>query len=447
VSTQTEVKTLPTRHEVPVELTWDLSVVYADDSDWERDFGKLEDALAPLAAMQGTLHNGWSLLHALQAQDEAGILLSQLYSYASLRRSEDNADATAQARVERIKMLSTRLASASAFLDPEILELDPETIRTFIDEQPGLKLYEYYLHKLERRRAHTRSTEVEDVLAQAYEATSGTSTVYKMFGDADLKFPNVRDDKGVEHELTHGRYIKFLESPDRSLRETAFKIMHGEYAKWRNTLAASLSGAVKADVFSARVRKYDSALHAALEPDEIPTEVYTNLIGAVRERLPVLHRYLRLRKKLLKLDDLQMWDLYVPMVEQVEKPISYDEAKEAVRLSLRPMGEEYGRVLDQAFSKRWIDVLENEGKTSGAFFGWRLHHAALHPDELAGQPQQHFTLAHELGHSLHSFFARETQPYVYAGYTIFVAEVASTLNEALLTHHMQQQARESGDRA
>jgi oligoendopeptidase F len=220
----------------------------------------------------------------------------------------------------------------------------------------------------------------------------------------------VRDDEGQESELTHGRYIKFLESQKRDVREGAFKTMHGEYSKWRNTLAASLSGAVKANVFNARVRKYESALHAALSPDEIPTEVYTNLIGAVRERLPVLHRYLRLRKKMLGLDDLQMWDLYVPMVKEVEREIPYEEAKRSVAQSLQPMGEQYLRVLDRAFNERWIDVLENEGKTSGAFSDG----AYTTPPYILMNWQDNlnnaFTLTHELGHSLHSHFTRETQP-------------------------------------
>jgi oligoendopeptidase F len=321
----------------------------------------------PLQELQGKLNDASTLLRGLQMQDEVGTLFSQLYSYASLRRSEDNANPDAQARVDRVRMLGTRLSSATAFVEPEILAIEPQQLRDFIEQENGLKLYEYYLQKLERRRPHVRTPEVEEVLALAHEATGGTSTVFKLFNDADLKFPNVLDDQGNEAELTHGRYIKFLESQKRDVREGAFKTMHGEYSKWRNTLAASLSGAVKANVFNARVRKYESALHAALSPDEIPTEVYTNLIGAVRERLPVLHRYLRLRKKLLGLDDLQMWDLYVPMVKEVEREIPYEEAKRSVAQSLQPMGEQYLRVLDRAFNERWIDVLENEGKTSGAF--------------------------------------------------------------------------------
>lgn len=445
--TATAANPLPKRNEIPTALTWDLTLVYERDEDWERDFQVVENHIAPLGAMQGTLHNGWSLLNTLKTSDEIGQTLGRLYSYASLKRSQDNANAESQARLERVKMLSTRLASAAAFIEPEILELDADVLQGFIAEEAGLKLYEYYLQKLQRRRPHIRSAEVEDVLAQAYEATSAPATVYKMFGDADLKFPNVLDKDGNEVELTHGRYIKFLESSDRTLRENGFKTMHNEYSKWRNTLASNLAGAVKSHVFSARVRHYDSALHAALDPDEIPTDVYTNLISSVRERLPVLHRYLRLRKKLLGLDELQMWDLYVPMVADVEKEISYEQAETEVKKSLLPLGEDYNRVLDKAFSSRWIDVMENEGKTSGAFSDGSYTTPPYILMNWQDNLNNAFTLTHELGHSLHSYYTRETQPYVYAGYTIFVAEVASTLNESLLTNHLQREAREKGDKA
>jgi oligoendopeptidase F len=441
-------KPLPKRHEVPTELTWDLSVVYADNSLWESDFARADSLLPSLEAFKGQLHESPQLLlQILQQQDEAGILFSQLYSYASLRRSEDNANAEAQAQVDRMRMLGTRFGAATAWIEPEILAMSPEALRSFVEQEPGLELYNYYFETLERRRPHVRSAEVEDVLALAREATGGTATVFKLFNDADLKFPKVRDDKGNEIELTHGRYINFLESRDRSVREDAFKTMHGEYSKWRNTLAASLSGSVKANVFEGRVRNYESALNAALGPDDIPVSVYHNLISSVRERLPVLHRYLRLRKKLLNLPDLQMWDLYVPMVENVEREVSYEEAQGIVLEASQPLTHKYTDILEQGFQQRWVDVLENEGKSSGAFSDG----AYTTPPYILMNWQDKlvttFTLAHEFGHSVHSYLTRENQPYVYSHYTIFVAEVASTLNEALLTHHLQKQAEAEGDRA
>lgn len=442
-----EIKSLPKRHEVPLELTWDLTLVYAEDALWEDDFQKIETMLAPLSEAQGTLaQSPQSLLRLLQKQDEIGTLFSQLYSYASLKRSQDNGDADAQSRIERTKMQGTRLGAASAWIEPEILEIPIEQLAEFIAAEPGLELYQYYFETLERRRPHVRNAEVEDVLALAQEATSGTSTVFKLFNDADLKFPGVRDEHGTEIELTHGRYIRFLESQDRSVRENAFRAVHGEYSKWRNTLAASLSGAVKNDVFNARARRYESALHAALSPDDIPVSVYHNLLSAVRERVPVLNRYMRLRKKLLGLDQLQMWDLYVPMVAAVEKKLSYDEAKASVLEASLPLTQKYVDVMQQGFDNRWVDVLENEGKTSGAF----SNGAYTTPPYILMNWQDNlsnaFTLAHEFGHSIHSHFTRANQPYIYSHYTIFVAEVASTLNEALLTHYLQKQAEAQGDR-
>lgn len=441
-----ETKTLPKRGEVPLELTWDLTLIYADAAAWDADFARVEASLAEITAQQGRLTSAAAILAMLQGQDEIGQLFGRLYSYASLLRSQDNADAEAQGRVERLKMLGTRLATASAWIEPELLATPSEELATLRAGEPGLALYDYYFETLERRRPHVRSAEVEDVLALAREATGATATVYKLFSDADLKFPEIADDKGEKSELTHGRYIRFLESRDRGVRENAFRTMHGEYTRWRNTLAASLSGSVKATVFEARARRYPSALNAALDPDAIPTAVYTNLISTVHERLPVLHRYLRLRKKLLGLPDLQMWDLYVPMVGAVEKKVPYDEAKTLLLDASAPLGEKYGSILKKGLESRWVDVMENEGKTSGAFSDGSYTTPPYILMNWQDNLTNAFTLAHEFGHSAHSFLTRQTQPYVYSNYTIFVAEVASTLNEALLTNHLQKQAEASGDR-
>jgi len=441
-------KRLPARAEVPAALTWDLSVVYPDEVAWETDFARIEAMQAFFGAMQGTLALApQNLLRCLQLRDETGTLYSQLRAYASLRRSEDNGNAVAQALVDRATMLGTKLLSATAFIEPEILSIPSESLRDAVAAEPGLQLYGYYFETLERRRPHVRSAEVEDVLAQTGEAMNSTITVFRLFNNADLKFPGVRDEDGIEQELTHGRYLNFLESRDRRVREDAFRTMHNEYFKWRNTLAASLSGAIKAHVCGARVHRYESALHAALSPDDIPVAVYHNLITAVRERLPVLHRYLRLRKKMLGLDDLQLWDLYVPMVAEVDRPIAYPEAQRAVLEASRPLGSQYVQVMQDGFDARWIDVLENEGKTSGAFSDGAYTTPPYILMNWQDDLHRTFTLAHELGHSLHSFFTRAAQPFIYSDYTIFVAEVASTLNEALLTEHLVAQAKREGDRA
>lgn len=441
----TTVFKTPTRAEVPLELTWDLSPVYANAEDWEADFSRLETRLASFEAFHGLLGQSGSLLECLRLCDETGMLAGKLYSWSSLKKAEDNANSQSVARYDRAAGLYARLAAAQAFLEPEILELPNETLAAALDSTPELQLYNYYLETLERRRPHTRSGEVEEVLAQLAETRRAAEGAFRAFDHADLKFPSVRDENGQEQELTHGRYINFLQSPDRSVREAAFRTMHGTFYNWRNTLTATLSGTVKAHVAMARIRKYPSVLHLELGPDAIPVEVYTNLVSTVRERLPVLHRYLRLRKKMLALPDLEMWDLYVPMVSKEERAITYEEAKSLVLDSSSPLGDQVRSILEQGFAKRWVDVLENEGKTSGAF----SNGSYLTPPYILMNWQDKlesvFTLAHEWGHSLHSYLARENQPYVYSGYTIFVAEVASTLLEALLSHHMLLAARASND--
>ncbi len=441
-----ETKTLLKRSEVPAEMTWDLTPVYASTEDWEADFATIESQLSAFDAFKGQLDSASSLLECLKFRDQSGQLIGKLYSFASLSKSGDNADSDAQARYDRITGLYSRRAAASAFIEPEILQIAPEKLRSMMSSESGLWLYEYYFETLERSRSHSRSGEVEEVLAQLAETRDAAQQAFRMFDHADLKFPKVHDEKGQEQELTHGTYINFLQSTDQKVREAAFRAMHGTFAGWKNTLAATLSGTVKSHVAMARIRKYPSVLHAELSPDAIPTEVYTNLVSTVRERLPVLHRYLALRKKMLGLDELQMWDLYVPMIENVERQVSYEDGKKLVLDSIAPLGDDARGVLQRGFEERWVDVLENEGKTSGAFSDGSY----LTPPYILMNYQEKlesvFTLAHEWGHSLHSHLAREAQPYVYSGYTIFVAEVASTLLEALLSHKMLQDAREAGDK-
>lgn len=435
----------PKRDDVPEELTWDLSVVYADSQSWEADFAKTESALAGFAAFSGDLDKAPTLLQCLQMRDESGALLGKLYSWASLKKAENNANSDAQARADRIAGLGSRYGAATSFIEPQILAIEPEKLREIIASNAGLGLYNYYFETLERGRAHTRSAEVEEVLAQLSETFRGTETAFRMFDNADLKFPDVEDENGVMQELTHGKFINFLQSPDRKVRERAFKTMHGEFEKWKNTLAATLSGTVKTHVAMARVRGYASVLHRELDPDAIPVAVYHNLISTVHERLPVLHRYLRLRKKMLGLDELQMWDLYLPMIPNIEREVDYDAGKQLVMEAVKPLGEMPSSVIKRGFEERWVDVLENEGKSSGAFSDGSFLTPPYMLMNYQPKLESVFTLAHEWGHSLHSYLSRESQPYIYSGYTIFVAEVASTLLEALLSHHMLQQAKAKND--
>lgn len=445
-ATASAPQTTPKRADVPVEMTWDLTLVYPGAASWEADFARLEAGIPAFAAHSGKLGDPQQLLGCLRLRDESDSQIGKLYSWASLSKAGDNADSDAQGRFDRAVGLYSRAAAATSWIEPQILEISPDQLRAMIEGNADLSVYDYYFQTLERGRAHTRSAEVEEVLAQLSEPMSAAQSAFRQFNNADLKFPSILDENGVEQELTHGKYINFLQSENRPVRERAFRAMHDEYSRWRNTLAATLGGTVKSHVALARVRGFDSVLNFELDPDAIPTSVYLNLISTVRERLPVLHRYLRLRKKWLGLDELKMWDLYVPIVEQVERAIAFEDGKKLVFDCITPLGEEAGQIIRRGFEERWIDVLENEGKTSGAFSDGSF----LTPPYMLLNYQEKlesvFTLAHEWGHSLHSFLSRESQPYVYSGYTIFVAEVASTLLEALLSHQMLTQAREQDDK-
>ena len=428
------------RHEVPKEYTWDLESVYATDDEWEQDFQKVTDMIPRLASFQGKLgESGQRLLEALQTRDEVYMVLERLASYAQMRSDQDQANSKYQALDDRATTLWAKVAAAGAYMTPEILAISEEQLEQFMASEPGLQLYRHELDDLRREKEHVRSPEVENLLAQVSEVGSAPSTIFSMLENADLKFPKVKDEQGREVELTEGRFIRFLQSPNRSVREGAFKALYATYGKFRNTLAATYGASVKKDIFYARARNYPSARAMALSASNIPESVYDNLVEVVHQNMPTLHRYVQLRKRLLGLDELHMYDLYVPVVPDVDKKIPYQEAVETVLNALAPLGEEYVAIAREGLTTaRWVDIYENEGKRSGAYSGgaYTTHPFILlnYQDNLNSM----FTLAHELGHSMHSYFSRKNQPFVYGNYTIFVAEVASTFNEALLTHYLLQ---------
>lgn len=428
------------RHEVPKEYTWNLESVYATDAEWEQDFQKVSDMIPQLAGFQGKLgESGQRLLEALKTRDEVYMVLERLASYAQMRSDQDQANSTYQALDDRATTLWARVAAAGAYMTPEILAIPETQLEQFMADEPGLALYRHELEDLRREKEHVRSPEVENLLAQVSEVGSAPSTIFAMLGNADLKFPKVKDEQGSEVELTEGRFIRFLQSPNRSVREGAFKALYATYGKFRNTLAATYGASVKKDIFYARARNYPSARAMALSASNIPESVYDNLVEVVHQNMPSLHRYVQLRQRLLGLDELHMYDLYVPVVPDVDKKIPYQEAVETVLNALAPLGEEYVAIAREGLTTaRWVDIYENEGKRSGAYSGgaYTTHPFILlnYQDNLNSM----FTLAHELGHSMHSYFSRKNQPFVYGNYTIFVAEVASTFNEALLTHYLLQ---------
>jgi len=434
------VEQLWKRHEVPKEYTWDLESVYATDDEWEQDFQKVTEMIPRLASFQGKLgESGQRLLEALQTRDEVYMVLERLASYAQMRSDQDQANSKYQALDDRATTLWAKVAAAGAYMTPEILAISEEQLEQFMASEPGLQLYRHELDDLRREKEHVRSPEVENLLAQVSEVGSAPSTIFSMLENADLKFPKVKDEQGREVELTEGRFIRFLQSPNRSVREGAFKALYTTYGKFRNTLAATYGASVKKDIFYARARNYPSARAMALSASNIPESVYDNLVEVVHQNMPTLHRYVQLRKRLLGLDELHMYDLYVPVVPDVDKKIPYQEAVETVLNALAPLGEEYVAIAREGLTTaRWVDIYENEGKRSGAYSGgaYTTHPFILlnYQDNLNSM----FTLAHELGHSMHSYFSRKNQPFVYGNYTIFVAEVASTFNEALLTHYLLQ---------
>lgn len=428
------------RADVPVEDTWDLSAIYPDVPSWEADLQQIRDDVPELVALRGTLDQGAGrLLKALQLEEAIGARASRAFSYAGLKKDEDNADTQAQANYDRVVVLSVEVGSAVAFLEPEILALPDGAVERYLSDEPQLEKYRHALESLLRQREHVLSAETEMLLASAGEIAMGPDTIFSMLNDADLEYGTIENEEGEQVTLTKANYQRFLESRKRPVRKAAFEAMHAAYRQHRNTLAATYASSVKTDVFFARTRKYESSLDASLSPNNIPISVYDSLVETVNRHLPLLHRYIALRKRTLGLDKLGVYDLYVPIVPEVDVEYSYDQAVETVLKGLAPLGNDYTQSLGGGLDARWADIYENKGKTSGAY-SWGVHGA--HPYILLNwshQLRDVFTLAHEVGHAMHSHYTSATQPYVYGRYTLFVAEVASTVNELILTEHMRQQ--------
>ncbi|GMA49978.1 oligoendopeptidase F [Alicyclobacillus contaminans] len=430
---------LPSRQDIAAEFQWRLEDMYASNEAWQQDVDAVGGLAASLQELQGKVGESAENLHrALSLQDQLEERLSKIYAYARMRRDEDNTNATYQAMADQAMSLWVQTESAKAFLVPEILQIPNERIHAFLDAHEPLQLFRFELEELLRQKPHVLSAEQEALLAAAGEMASAPQQIFTMFNNADMKFPTIQDESGRDVELTHGRYIQFLESKVQSVRKAAFDAMYSTYGKHRNTLAAIYAASVKKDVFYARVRNYESALQASLDDDNVPVSVYDNLLKAVHESLPQLHKYLELRKRALGLDALHMYDLYTPMVGDVDMTMDYPQAVEVVQRAIAPLGAEYQRIASEGLQSGWVDVYETKGKTSGAY-SWGAY--GVHPYILLnyqGRLDDVFTLAHELGHAMHTYLSNQHQPHVYASYTIFVAEVASTCNEALLTHHLLQ---------
>jgi oligoendopeptidase F len=431
---------LKSRQEIAEEYKWRTQDIYPSDQDWERDFNRLQEMAPKLEQFRGKLgESPETMLNCFRTRDEIEILLGKLSLYASLKSDEDTRIAKYQAMRERIGNLAVQIHQMESFIQPEIVALPEETIHTFLRQNPELAVYRHYLEDILRTKPHILSQEGEQILAMAGDLARTPYTVFSMFNNADIKFPTVTDEEGKSVELTKGNFSVFMRSANRQVRQEAYQKFYQTYQQWTNTLSASLSGAIKRDIFYARARKYHSALEAALDSDNIPTQVYENVIQTMNHNLQPMHRYISLRKKVLGLDAVRPYDLYVPLVPEVKWKIPYPEAVSTILKALEPLGEEYVQVVREGFNSGWLDVYENQGKRSGAYSS--AVYGAPHPYMLLNyhdQLEDMFTVAHEMGHSMHSYYTIKNQPFIYSDYTIFVAEVASTLNEALLMHYLLQ---------
>ncbi|WP_067849028.1 oligoendopeptidase F [Alicyclobacillus mali (ex Roth et al. 2021)] len=426
-----------TRQEIDPEFRWNLEDIYPDQEAWREDAHRVRALAEAFVQFRGRLNtSGETLLQALQAHDELGQILAKLFVYAKMKLDEDATESWRQALFAEAQRLAAEIQATTSFFYPELVQLAQEQVEGWLKTVEGLGLYRFFLEETLRQRDHVLTPAQEELLAQFSEVLHAPSEIFEMYNNADTVFPVIRDENGEDVQVTHALYHELLERRDRGVRERAFHAVYDTYKKHRNTIAALYAASVKRNAVSARVRRYPSALDAALDGDRIPRSVYENLIGAVRESVPALQSYLALRKRALGLDELHMWDLYVPLVGEIDWKVPYAEARETVLRAVEVFGEAYASAAREGLYGRWVDVYETRGKRSGGY-SWGTY--GTHPYILLNYTdsvQDMFTLAHELGHSMHSYFSRKTQPYIYSDYTIFVAEVASTVNEAILYDHL-----------
>ncbi|MEH7491238.1 oligoendopeptidase F [Neobacillus niacini] len=424
------------RNDVPVNEKWNLEDIYSDISKWENDLQLVENMAEKLKTFDGAINDGKSLYQYLKQREELSYTFNHVYAYSMLKVDEDTRNASAQSLLDRAKGLSVKVSAQTSFFMPYLLGLEKETLSSYIAEEEGLKYFEEDLYESFRYKTHVLSKDQEEVLSQLGEALSAPSTTFGMINNADIKFGEVTNDNGEKVQLTRGMYSKLIEAEYREKRREAYKAYYKPYVELKNSIASTLSAAIKNNVTMARIRKYPSALEKALFGDMVPKEVYENLISATKENIAPLHRYSEIRKEKLQLDELRQYDMSVPLVQGVKQVIPYEEAYEIMLKALAPLGEEYVSILKEFKDARYIDVRETPGKRSGAYnlgiYGVHPFILLNHQDDLDSL----FTLAHECGHGVHSKLSSQHQPQITARYSIFVAEVASTVNEILLINYL-----------
>ncbi len=435
------------RDEIPAKYKWNMQDMFATDELWEIEAKQVLELAKELEAYKGRLgESAATLLAFFQKLDEVQYHGERVYVYANQRYHEDTAVSKYQGYSAKADTISVAMSSAISFMNPEILAMDEAVLEQFYKDEPELEKYRRAISEILRAKAHTRNEEVESILAQAGNMAVAPYNIYSMFDNADIKFPSVTDVEGNRVQITHGNFVSLLQDKDRSLRKEVFRGVYGEYKKRSNTVAAIFQAQLKKENFFATVRNYPSVRAMHLDEGNILESVYDNLIETVHKHLPAMHKYMSIRKKLLGVDRLHMYDIYVPVVEKPSTEYSYDVAKEIVKASLAPMGEDYVKVAAEGMDKDWVDVYENENKRSGAYswgaYGTHPYVLLNHQDDIGSM----FTLAHEMGHAMHTYYSNKCQPITYAGYLIFVAEVASTCNEALLMHHMMENCTDEVER-
>lgn len=434
---------LPKRKDIPEDLKWDLTQIYKTDEEWEAEFSRLSGAMDAPLAYAGRLGENVCLLYdALSLLDSQQEILLKLYNYAHLKHDEDIADSKNAGRLSQIEALMSDYFGKVAFVEPELSAIGEEVLEAFMNEDERLEVYRFYFEEIRRKKSHMLSEREESLLGRAGQIFDTASNVFGILNDADLKFPKVELSDGTKVQLSHGMYSKLMEDPDQRVRRDCFKAYYSVYRQFCHTLAGTLSAEVKTNNYLTAVRGYQTARERAMFTNDIPESVYDNLTGAINDRIGLLHRYVALRKRALGLKEVHSYDLYAPIVGEVDYKLTYEEAKKTVLEALAPMGEEYLGVVQTAFDKGWIDVCENENKRSGAYssgtFGTPPYILLNWRDTI----NMMYTLIHELGHSVHSWYSRSSQPFIYSDYSIFLAEIASTTNENLLTAHLLEKAED-----
>lgn len=440
-------KELKKRSEVKKEFTWAIEDLYQSDQDWQVDFSKVKKYKNRLLSFQGKLGSSSSvLLEFYELYDEIDILLDNLFQYANRKKDEDTRNATYQAMYGSLMSVYVEVTEALSFEDPELIAIPEVILQRFYEEKEGLRLYQRHITEKRRLKDHILSEAEEKIMAAVTELSTAPSEIYGMFNNADLVFPEIKDENDDKVRITHGNFIPFMENDNRRVRKAAFEGLYSVYQQFQNTAAAMLNAQIKQLQFTAKIRHYESTLEAALNLTNVPVLVYYNLIEAVSDRVTAMHDYVSLRKKVLKVDELHMYDLYTPMIPNMNEKVSYEEAKDTILKALAPLGKDYISVLKHGFEHRWVDVYENEGKRSGAYSAG----AKVHPYVLmnyADTIDSMFTLAHEMGHAMHSYYSNKYQPNIDSNYRIFVAEVASTCNEALLMQYLLKETKDKQKRA